>query len=463
MSKLRKTKIIGTVGPASNDKKTMKALIDAGLNCFRLNASHSTPKDRKPIIDKIKKVRKSMNAPVSILLDTRGPEFRILSFEKGNVTLKDGDKFIFTTDDIIGNKSKVSVNYKKICSDMVPGDIILANDGLVKFEVQKVTDTDVICKTIIGGTLSDHKSLNFPEKELTYEYLSDVDKADLLSAIEEDLDYIACSFVSNGNDIKAVRDFMHANGGSDITLISKIENQSGIDNIEEICRNSDGIMVARGDLGVEIDYDRVPVVQKKIIRKCIERGKLAITSTEMMESMINNPRPTRAEISDVANSVYDGTSAVMLSGETAIGKYPVESVEAMAKILKSTEKFVPYKDFIKRRKMIVKGRTVDAIAHATCTIAVDVDAKGIVNLSRSGFTSELISNFRPHVDVVTITLTQKEYFKLSLYWGINPICGAGTAYDDEVSSSRKIVDMAIQSAAEVLGLHMGEKIVINSG
>ena len=415
MKDLRKTKIICTIGPASSSEDMVKKLVEAGMNCARINCSHGSAKDRQPVVATLKKVRKDMDVPLAILLDTKGPEFRIKTFSDGKVFVEDGSTFTFTTDDVEGDQTKVSVTYEKLCEDLEPGDIILVNDGLVKFKVEKIEGHNINCKTLIGGELSNNKSMNFPGKDLTVEFLSETDKQDLLFAIKNDLNFIACSFVSNAQDIKSVRDFMYENGGDKISLIAKIENQSGIDNLEEICKHCDGVMVARGDLGVEIDFDKLPAVQKQIIKECGRLGKLAITSTEMLESMIDKPRPTRAEVSDVANAVYDGTAALMLSGETAAGKYPVEAVEAMSKIAKSTEEKVHYRKRFLYAKPVVENRTVDAIAHATCAIAIDVNAKGIVNVTASGFTSELISNFRPDVNVCAITINQHEYYKLALY------------------------------------------------
>lgn len=459
MKKLRKTKIICTIGPSSNSEEMIRYLIGAGMNCARINCSHGSASDRQPLIAKLKKIRSEMNCPLAILLDTKGPEFRIKSFKNDCVIIEDGSRFIFTTEDVEGDENKVSVTYKNLCKDLDIDDIILVNDGLVKFKVVNIAETEIECETLIGGILSNNKSMNFPGKDLSLEYLSETDKQDLLFAIKNDLDYIACSFVSTADDIKSIRDFMSDNGGSKISLIAKIENQSGIDNLDEICKYCDGIMVARGDLGVEIDYDKLPVVQKEIILSCQKKGKLVITSTEMLESMINNPRPTRAEVSDVANAVYDGSSALMLSGETAAGKHPIEAVEAMAKIAMSAEAAIPYDSLLNYRTTVVEGRTVDAIARATCTVAIDVEAKGIVNISASGFTSELISNFRPPMDVVTITNQKKEYYKLALYWGINPV---HEVYKEEYSSL-DILNIAKKYAKQIMGLENGDKFVLNSG
>lgn len=459
MKVLRKTKIICTIGPATSSEDKIRELIDAGMNCARINCSHGSCSDRMPVVSILRKVRKELNYPLALLLDTKGPEFRIKTFENESIELADGDDFIFTTEDVEGNQERVSVTYKNLCEEINPGDIILVNDGLVKFEVVSVDSPNVKCKTIIGGTLSNNKSMNFPGKDLKLDFLSETDKRDLLFAIENKFNYIACSFVSNADDIRSAREFLDNNGGRDIYLIAKIENQSGVDNLEEICKYCNGIMVARGDLGVEVDYDKLPSIQKSIIRKCQKLGKLAVTSTEMLESMVHNPRPTRAEISDVANAVYDGTSAIMLSGETAAGKYPIESCKTMAKIAFTTEKNINYKNLLSRRKPVKKERTVDAIALATCSIAVDVDAKAIINLTASGFTSEMISNYRPHVDVLTITTDKEESFKLALYFAVNPLYfpkNEDMAYLD-------VLNLIKSNVAEHLDAKEGEKFVVNDG
>lgn len=459
MKQLRKTKIICTIGPATNSEEMIEKLIEAGMNCARINCSHGSQNDRLPIVAKLKKVRKEKNVPLAILLDTKGPEFRIKSFKNGSIELSDGDSFTLTTDEVEGDESKVSLTYKNLTNDLDVGDIVLANDGLVKMQVESIEGSDINCKVIIGGKLSNNKSLNFPDKDLSLEYLSENDKQDLLFAVKNDIDFIACSFVSCAQDIISVSDFLKENGGSRISLIAKIENQSGIDNLDEICKHCDGVMVARGDLGVEIDYDKLPVVQKQIIKKCNTYGKLSITSTEMLESMIENPRPTRAEISDVANAVVDETGAIMLSGETACGKYPIEAVCSMSKIAKSTEASIPYKSLMVTRNPIVEGRTVDAIAKATCSVACNVDAKGIVNLTASGFTSELISAYKPHVDVCSVTIDKREYYKLGLYWGIHPFW----ATPNHDASNLEYLNIAKDSAKHSIGLDQGDKFVLISG
>jgi len=353
---MRKTKIICTVGPACNNEKVFREMCNAGLNVARLNFSHGSYEEHKQNIELIKKVREELKIPVAIMLDTKGPEYRIKTFENKSIFLNDGDSFTFTTRDIVGNDSIVSVNYEGLVNDMEIGDTILVNNGLVIFEVVSKTDTDINCIVKAGGVLSDRKSMSFPEKTLHQIYLSEQDRSDLLFGIENDVDYVAASFVSTKQDILDVKNFLAANGGEDIGIIAKIENRTGIDNIEEICDECDGVMIARGDLGVEIPFVEVPAVQKYIIEKCRLLGKRVITATEMLESMIHNPRPTRAEISDVANAVYDGTSAVMLSGESAAGKYPVETVKSMSKIVEETEKHINYTKRFKNSDFKIKNK-----------------------------------------------------------------------------------------------------------
>ena len=318
---MRKTKIVCTIGPASESEEQLRALMLAGMNVARLNFSHGTHEEHKVRIDRIKKVREELGLPVAILLDTKGPEYRIRTFEDGKILLKDGDTFTFTTDEIIGNQERVAVSYKNLHNDLEVGNKIYVNNGLVHFVVEKIEGHDIICKVTAGGELSNRKSMSFPGKVLKQVYLSEADKADLLFGIEQDVDFVACSFVSCKQDLDDVRAFLDAHTTDDnISLIAKIENQHGVDNIDEICQACDGIMIGRGDMGVEIPFEELPKIQKQLITQCRLLGKRVITATEMLESMIYNPRPTRAEISDVANAVYDGTSAIMLSGETAMGK-----------------------------------------------------------------------------------------------------------------------------------------------
>ncbi len=344
---MRKTKIICTIGPACENAEILKNMCLNGMNVARLNFSHGTHEEHQVKIDLIKQVRVDLGLPIPVMLDTKGPEYRIKTFENKKIFLSDGDKFIFTTEDVVGNQEKVSVNYKHLTNELNVGDTIMVNNGLVKFRVDEIKDANIYCTVIAGGEISDRKSMNFPNKVLTHNYLSEQDKEDILFGIKNGVDFVAASFVSSKSDVEAVRSFLNENGGKEIDIIAKIENRAGVDNIDEICELADGIMVARGDLGVEIPFEEVPSVQKYLIKKCRLLGKRVITATEMLESMIYNSRPTRAEISDVANAVYDGSSAIMLSGETAAGKYPAEAVKNMAQIAEFTEKHIDYKEWFR--------------------------------------------------------------------------------------------------------------------
>lgn len=453
---MRKTKIVCTLGPACSDKQTLIEMCKAGMNVARLNFSHNTHADHEKRIALIKEVREELELPIAIMLDTKGPEYRIKTFKNGKITLKEGDTFTFTADEVEGDETRVSVNYKGLPHDLEKGDIILLNNGLLSFEVTDKNDTDVLCRVVIGGELSDRKSMSFPNKTLKQKYLSDQDKQDIKFGIEHDIDFIACSFVSCRQDLLDVKNYLSELGASGIDLIAKIENRSGVDNIEEISGECDGIMVARGDMGVEIPFEELPAIQKKIITKCRMLGKRVITATEMLESMIYNVRPTRAEISDVANAVYDGTSAIMLSGETAAGKYPVQAVRTMARIAENTEKNIHYEKRFLSSEFKIKN-TVDAISHATCGMAIDIDAKAIAVCSLSGMTARMVSRFRPPVDIVGLTTSEKTWHKLSLSWGVTPqMCENYPSTDVLFYNAQKLTK-------QVLGLCDGDKIVITGG
>ena len=416
---MRKTKIVCTLGPACSDKQTLIEMCKAGMNVARLNFSHNTHADHEKRIALIKEVREELGLPIAIMLDTKGPEYRIKTFKNGKITLKEGDTFTFTADEVEGDETRVSVNYKGLPHDLEKGDIILLNNGLLSFEVTDKTDTDVLCRVIIGGELSDRKSMSFPNKTLKQKYLSDQDKQDIKFGIEHDIDFIACSFVSCRQDLLDVKNYLSELGALGIDLIAKIEIRAGVDNIEEISGGCDGIIERRGDKGGEIPFEELPAIQKKIITKCRMLGKRVITPNEMLESMIYNVRPTRAEISDIANAVYDGTSAIMLSGETAAGKYPVQAVRTMARIAENTEKNIHYEKRFLSSEFKIKN-TVDAISHATCGMAIDIDAKAIAVCSLSGMTARMVSRFRPPVDIVGLTTSEKTWHKLSLSWGVTP-------------------------------------------
>ncbi len=417
---MKKTKIICTMGPACDSEETLEKMIKAGMNVARFNFSHGEHADHKKRMDAVKRVREKLGVPVAIMLDTKGPEYRIGTFENKKIMLSDGDTFVFTSEECVGNEKRVSVSYKALAKELSAGDTILLNNGLLEFRVESTTDTDIITKVIIGGELSDRKSMSFPGRIMHQEYLGEKDKEDILFGIENDVDFIACSFVSVKEDVLKIREFLAANGSNDIDLIAKIENRSGVDNIEEIIDVSDGIMVARGDMGVEIPFEQLPAIQKHMITVCRYRGKRVITATEMLESMITKPRPTRAEISDVANAVYDGTSAVMLSGETAMGMYPVEAVRAMARIAEQAEADIDYTSRFRTSEFKIKN-CIDAISHATCALSVDLDAKLIVACSRSGKTARMVSRFRSPKPIIGLTTDEKAWRKLSLSWSVIPM------------------------------------------
>ena len=453
---MRKTKIICTIGPASQSEEVLTKMCLAGMNVARLNFSHGDHAEQLAKLNTIKKVREALNLPIAIMLDTKGPEFRIKTFEGGKITLADGDPFTFTARDVKGNQQEVSVSYPGLVHDLVPGDTILLNNGLLSFRVEEIQGKDIRCTTLIGGVLSDRKSMSFPGKMLSQPYLSEQDKKDILFGIANEVDYIACSFVSCAKDLEAVHEFLRANGGDDIALIAKIENQPGVDNIEEICSKCEGIMIGRGDMGVEIPFEELPAIQKQLITKCRMMGKRVITATEMLESMIYNPRPTRAEISDVANAVYDGTSAIMLSGESAMGKYPVEAVATMAKIAERTEQSIDFRSRFHSNQFEIHN-IIDAISHATCGMAIDINAKAIVACSLSGGTVRLVSRFRPPMDILGITTNKKTWRKLALSWGVTPMMC------EELPSTEVLFYTAKKLAQHAFELQPGDRIVITGG
>ena len=404
----------------------------------------------------IKKVREELQLPIAIMLDTKGPEYRIKTFANGSVTLADGDTFILTTEDVIGDRKRVSVSYSLLPSELSVGDTILLNNGLLCFEVTDIRGSEIVCRVLCGGELSDRKSMSFPGKVMKQPYLSEQDKKDIRFGIENGVDYIACSFVSCKEDLIDVHEYLKELNAENVELIAKIENQSGVDHIEEICQWCDGIMVARGDMGVEIPFEHLPAIQKKLITKCRMLGKRVITATEMLESMIHNARPTRAEISDIANAVYDGTSAIMLSGETAAGKYPVQAVRTMAKIAETTEDSIPYKKQFYSAEFQIKS-AVDAISHATCAMAIDINAQAIVACSLSGMTARMVSRFRSPVDIIGLTTDETTWRRLALSWGVIPaMCEKFTSTDVLFYTAKKI-------AQKTLSLSAGEKIVITGG
>ncbi len=454
---MKKTKIICTLGPASDNEKTITAMAKAGMNVARINVSHGSHEEHAKKIAAVKRVREKLGMPIALLLDTKGPEFRIKTFKNGKVTLREGDTFAFTTEDIVGDETQVAVSYKGVCEEMQAGDTILLNNGLMVFEVEKVESPKVICKVVIGGEVSDRKSMFFPDKEFKMTYLSEQDKKDLVYGIEQDVDFIACSFVSKAQDIVEVREFLKANNApDDIDLIAKIENRAGVNNLKDILAVADGIMIGRGDLGVEIPYEELPDVQKQIINECRRVGKRCITATEMLESMITNRRPTRAEISDVANAVYDGTSAVMLSGETAAGHYPVETVEAMSRIVMRAEQNPIFMQLLESNEYVIKNEN-EALSHAACTLANDINAKALVVCTRTGTSAKTVSRFRPRPEIIAMTTNERSYRKLALSWGVYPMLS------DEYHSVDVLFHFAKCAAKDSGLVKKGDIVVITGG
>lgn len=454
---MRKTKIICTIGPASESEEMITALCQAGMNVARLNFSHGTHEDHFRRIKTIRKVREKLGLPIAIMLDTKGPEYRIGTFKEGKVFLHEGDAFVFSTEQIEGDQNGVSVSYKNLANELAVGDRILLNNALLEFRVTGTDGTRIQTEVVIGGELSDRKSMSFPGKHLQQIYLSEQDKEDILFGVEHDIDFIACSFVSVRQDLVDIHEFLKEHRKNDtVELIAKIENQSGYDHIEEICEECDGIMVARGDMGVEVPFEQLPAIQKDLITKCRMLGKRVITATEMLESMIHNPRPTRAETSDVANAVYDGTSAVMLSGETAAGEYPVQAVQTMARICEATEQNIDYSGRFHDFTFHIKNDS-DAISHSSCGMAIDVNAKAIVACSLSGRTAKMVSRFRSPVDIIGLTTNEKTWRSLSLSWAVTPeMCEMFPSTDVLFYSAKKV-------AKDTFSLEKGDKIVITGG
>lgn len=454
---MRKTKIVCTIGPASSSPEVFAEMCRAGLNVARLNFSHGTHEEHQQKFDMIRKVRAELNLPIAIMLDTKGPEYRIRTFKNKRIVLKDGDSFTFTTRKVEGGETIVGVSYAGLAKELSVGDTVLVNNGLVIFEVASIEGTEIHCRVVVGGELSDCKSMSFPHKVLDQAYLSEQDKSDLLFGIRNGVDFVAASFVSRKQDVQDVRRFLDANGGQDIEIIAKIENQTGIDNVEEICEACSGIMIGRGDLGVEVPFAELPAIQKYLITKCRLLGKRVITATEMLESMIHNPRPTRAEISDVANAVYDGTSAVMLSGESAAGKYPVKTVQTMSEIVEETEKHIEYENLFRKEEFQIKNM-VDAISHATCCMACDIGAKAIVVSSLSGVTVRMVSRFRVPVDIVGMATNARVWYRLALSWGVLPILCEETFHSADV-----LFYNALRAAKSAMQLAPGDNVVMTGG
>ncbi|KXZ40452.1 pyruvate kinase [Alkalithermobacter thermoalcaliphilus JW-YL-7 = DSM 7308] len=453
---MKRTKIVCTMGPASEKKEVLRELIKNGLNVCRLNFSHGDYEEHGARIKAIKELRQELNKPIAILLDTKGPEIRTGKFKDPEVLLEEGQMFTITMKDVEGTKEMCTVSYKGLAQDVKEGDTILIDDGLVGLTVKEVKGEDIICQVQNSGIVKNNKGVNVPGVIINLPAITEKDRKDIEFGIEQGIDFIAASFVRKAADVLAIRAILEEKNATDIQIISKIENQEGVDNIDEILEVSDGIMVARGDLGVEIPTEEIPIVQKMIIKKCNEVGKPVITATQMLDSMIRNPRPTRAEVTDVANAIYDGTDAIMLSGETAAGKYPVEAVKTMATIAKRTEETLDY-NAILRSKGLTKVNITNAISHATCTTAIDLNASAIITSTSSGDTARSVSKFRPSAPIIAATNNEKVMRKLALTWGVNPVLAPSASSTDEV------IESSIQAAMDEGYVKSGDLVVITAG
>lgn len=458
MKKMRKTKIVCTIGPSCCSEEMIEKMIFAGMNVARLNFSHGDHDYHKDNIETVKKVRKRLNSPVALMLDTKGPEIRVKTFKNGRVTLKDGDIFTLRSNDVEGNEKEVSVTYAKLPSQLAEGTKILLDDGKIELCVVKAGEDFAECKVVCGGVLSDKKGINLPNVPISMPYLSERDKSDILFGIENDVDFVAASFVRNKDDVIALRKFINYNGGHSIKIVSKIENSEGISNFDEILEASDGIMVARGDLGVEIEYELLPGIQKRFIKQCYKSGKMVITATQMLDSMMSYPTPTRAEITDVANAVFDGTSAVMLSGETAAGKYPITAVKVMAKIVEQAEKDAFGMNVYDGVDYDLDTSDItNAVCDAACTTARDIKAQAIVALSKYGQTARRMSKFRPAQPIIAPTPVEKMFNQLSLSWGVYPVLSRFQKTSDELFCH------AIDCAKQIDMVSVGDRVVIIAG
>ena len=455
---LKKTKIVCTIGPASRDADTMREMLEAGMNVARLNFSHGTHEEHRKTIETFRRVRDEQDRPAAILLDTKGPEIRLGDFENGSEILEEGDEFTLTSEKCPGTKERVSTTYKALPLQVSLGTSILIDDGRVRLRVAGTTEDEVRCIVVNGGKVSNRKGVNIPNQSLDLEYISEADRQDILFGIEMDVDYVAASFVRSGADVKVLRSLLNENGGDRIKIISKIENTEGIENFKEILALSDGIMIARGDMGVEVDFEKLPGIQKKFIKECCKAGKTVITATQMLESMTHSPAPTRAEITDVANAVFDGTSAVMLSGESAAGDYPVETVKAMAKIVSQAEEDAEEVNQYKFLEVETNDRDVsNAMGHAACTTAHDIKASAIVAITTSGYTAEMMAKYKPVEPIIAATPDSKTYHQQALTRGVYPVL------TQRSSNWNDLMEKAIEGAERMKFVKKGDCIVLSAG
>ena len=453
---MRKTKIICTIGPASESEENLRKLMKAGMNVARFNFSHGSHEEHKAKFARVLKVSGELGVSVATLLDTKGPEIRLRDFAAGKVELKAGQEFILTTEEILGDETRASITYKNLKEDVKEGSRVLIDDGKIEMEVKKIEGEEIVCKVLNGGMVSNHKGINVPGVDLTMPYISDVDRADIMFGVQMGFDFIAASFVRNKEDVLAIREILDENK-SPIKIISKIESLQGIQNLEEILAVSDGIMVARGDMGVELPMEEVPIIQKKMIKMAVAAGKHVITATQMLESMIHNPRPTRAEANDVANAIYDGTTAIMLSGESAAGKYPVEAVETMARIAERTENAIDYDSRMLRSTPRNLDDVTTAISYATCTTSMRLSAQAIITVTMSGFTAGMVSRYKPKCQIVACSVNPRVCRQMALMWGVTPILMA------KEETTKELFDEAIYLAKKHGLVENGDTVVLTAG
>ena len=454
---MRKTKIVCTIGPASQDEKTLRELIMAGMNVARFNFSHGSHEEHGIKLERVRRISRELNKPVAVLLDTRGPEIRLRDFEGGRVMLEEGQKFTLTTEEMMGTAEKAAITYKNLVNDVKPGDAILIDDGLIGMRVDEVNGTDIVCTVLNGGPVSNHKGINVPGVKLTMPFIDERDRADIIYGCKMGFDFIAASFVRNKEDILELREILKQEN-SKIQIIAKIESLQGIENLEEIIEVSDGIMVARGDMGVEIPLEDVPIVQKKLIKSAVNAGKHVITATQMLDSMIKNPRPTRAETTDVANAIYDGTTAIMLSGETANGSYPLEAVQTMARIAERAENSINYTDRMCKGEVKLYHKDItSSICHATCSMAAELDAAAIITVTMSGFTSGMIARYKPACQIISCTTSRLVWRQMNLQWGVNPLL------IPEENTAEDLFREAVLAAEEAGYVKKGDRVVLTAG
>ena len=456
---MRKTKIVCTLGPASSEDDIMRQMLLAGLDVARVNFSHGDHESHGEMIDRFRKVRDDLGKAAAVMLDTKGPEIRTGNFKEGKVMLEAGQTFTLTTREADGDSSGCSITYKMLPAELKRGDTVLIDDGKIRLTVKETTAEDIVCTVENSGPVSNHKGINVPNVRLSMDYLSPTDQSDLLFGIEKDVDYVAASFVWKADDVRDLRRFLDQNGGQRIKIISKIENLEGIENFEEILSLSDGIMVARGDMGVEVEFERLPGIQKRFIKRCQQSGKIVITATQMLESMIGSPVPTRAEITDVANAVFDGTSAVMLSGESAMGKYPVEAVKAMARIARQAEHDDPrnLQGTSTIRHEMDADDTTNAVGHAACTLAQDIRAAAILAITKTGYTASRMSKFRPSTRVIAVTPHEKTFHQLAMIWGVQPVIV------ENLQNVDVLIYRCLEESRKQGFLRKGDKVVISAG